>query len=84
MKELLDLAEACVDPDDDRGALLEEVVAKAAAAVHLDEQPAEIAQRVLARLQQSPALAAQHSGMCSARGDPGGSVGAAAEHSARV
>ena len=63
----------------------EQVVAEPAAAVHLDEQPAEVAQRVLARLEQRPALAAQHTGVRPARGDPGSSVGAAAEAtSARV
>lgn len=84
MQKLLDLAEPGIDADDDRRPLLQEVVAEPAAAVHLDEQPAEIAQGVLARLQQGPALAPQHAGMCPARGDPGSSVDAAAEHSARV
>ena len=36
------------------GALGEQVVAEAAAPVHLDEQPAELAQRVLARLAAAP------------------------------
>ena len=73
-------------PTIDRRALLQQVVAEAAAAVHLDEQAAEVAQRVLARLEQRAALAAQHAGVCPARGDTGSSVGAAAEqrHSARV
>ena len=82
MQELLDLAEARVDADDDRGPLLQEVVAKPAAPVHLDEQAAEIAQRVLARFQQRPALAPEHAGVGTARRDTGSSLGAAAEHPA--
>jgi len=84
VQELLDLAEPGVDAHDDGGPLLQEVVAKTAAAVHLDDQAAEIPECVVARLQERPPLAAQHSGVGPARGDTGGSVGAAAEHSARV
>ena len=52
---------------------------KLAAAVHLDEQAAELAQRVVARLAQRAALAAQQPGVRAARGDAFRRVGAPAE-----
>jgi hypothetical protein len=67
-----DLGEACVDADDRRRTLGQQVVAKAAAAVHLDEQAAQLTERRLARLQQRAALAAEQSGVCAVRGDPRG------------
>ena len=66
---VVDLGEARVDADDRRGALGEQVVAEAAAPVHLDEQAAEVAQRVLAGLQQRAPLAAEQAGVRAARGD---------------
>ena len=68
-EQVVDLGEARVDADDRRGALGEQVVAEAAAPVHLDEQAAELAQRVLARLQQRAPLTAEQPGVRATRGD---------------
>ena len=74
VEELVDLGEAGVDPDHRRRPLGEQVVAEAAAAVHLDQQSAEVAQRILAGLQQRAAFPAQHPGRGPARGDSFGVV----------
>ena len=57
----------------------EQIVAEPAAPVHLDQQAAEVVQRLLARLQQRAALTAQHAGLGAARSDPFGVVSPAGE-----
>jgi hypothetical protein len=69
VQELLDLREACVDPDDLRSALGEQVVAKPSAPVHLDEEAADLAEGGLAGLQERTALAPKQSGVGAPRGD---------------
>jgi hypothetical protein len=59
VEQVVDLGEARVDPDDAGGALGEQIVAKAASAVHLDEQAAQLAQRVVTCLAERPALTAK-------------------------
>jgi hypothetical protein len=44
VEQLVDLGEPRVDPDHVRTPLRKEIVAEAAAAVHLDEQAAEVAE----------------------------------------
>ena len=69
-----------------RCALGEQVVAEAAAPVHLDEQAAEVAQRVVACLAERAALAAEHPGVGAARGDAfrrGGTPAKARRHAAQ-
>ena len=66
MRELIS-GEASVDAHDSGGALGQEVVAKAAAAVHLDEQAAQLAERVGARLQERAALAPEQPGVRATR-----------------
>lgn len=69
VQERLDLGEARVDPDDRRRPLSEQVVPEPASSVHLDEQAAEVAQRVLARLQEGAALAPQQARVGAPRSD---------------
>ena len=59
VEQLVDLGEPRVDADELRAALVQEVFAKAAAAVDLDQQPAEVAELLLADLQKRAALAAE-------------------------
>jgi hypothetical protein len=63
VQELFDLREPRIDSYNRGSTLGEQVVAEAAAAVHLDEEAAEIGERVLARLQERPTLAAKHAGL---------------------
>ncbi len=70
MQQVLDLGEARVDPDDDRRPFGEQVVAEAAAAIHLDEQPADVAKGVVARFQERATFAPEHSRVWAARSDP--------------
>jgi hypothetical protein len=69
MEERLDVGDPGVDPDDLRGSLGEQVVAEPATAVHLDKEAAEVAQHVLARLEQSPALAPKQACVGAPRSD---------------
>jgi hypothetical protein len=69
VQERLDLGEAAIDPDDGRRALGQQVIAEAAPAIHLDEQAAELGQRLLARLEERAPLAPEDSGVRSARAD---------------
>lgn len=55
----LDVCDAGLDPDELGAALLEQVAAPGAEAVHLDRQPAEVADPGLARGDKRGALAAQ-------------------------
>ena len=87
VEQLCDLGEACIDSDNCCSALGEQIVAKAAAAVHLDEQAAEIVQGVVARLQEGTTLAAQHARLGAARSDSFRVTGAPAKercHRGRV
>jgi hypothetical protein len=56
----LEVGDAGVDPDDLCRSLGEQVIPEAPAPVHLDEQPAEVAQHVFARLEEGAALTAKH------------------------
>jgi hypothetical protein len=69
VEERLDLGDPGVDPDDLGGPLRKQVVAEAAAAVHLDEEAAEIAQHILARPQEGSALAPEQACMGPPRSD---------------
>jgi len=60
VQEVLDLGETRIDPDDPCAPLGEQVLPEAAAAVHLDEQAAELAERLGTGLLQQAPLAAQH------------------------
>jgi hypothetical protein len=57
VQERLDFGDASVDPDDLRRSFRKQVVPETATPVHLDEQAAQVAQRILARLQEGAALA---------------------------
>jgi len=57
-QELVDLRESCVDADDRSRPLSEQIVAKAAAPVHLDEQAAEVTQLIVPDAGERAALAA--------------------------
>jgi hypothetical protein len=69
LKELLDLGDPRVDADDRSRPLGEQVVSEAAAAIHLDEQPAEVAEHVLTRPKQGAALTSEHASMGAPRSD---------------
>ena len=87
MEELVDLGQPCVDPDDRRRTLGEQVVAEAAAAIHLDQQATEVRDDVCARLDERAPLAAQDAGVRAARCDTCRRIacgGGRAEPSARV
>jgi len=72
VEEVLDLGDAGVDPDDRRCPFREQVVAEASAPVHLDEEAAEVAQRIFTRLQEGTALAAEQAGVGAPRSDARG------------
>jgi len=78
-RSALDFGDARIDPDDLRRPLREQVVAEPAAPVHLDEQSAEITQRVLARLQEGAALTPEQACVGAARGDALGVAWASAK-----
>jgi hypothetical protein len=69
MEERLDLGDARVDADHLGRTLGQQVVTEAAAAVHLDEEAAQVAQQVLARLQQGAALTPKEAGVRAPRSD---------------
>ena len=69
VQQVVDLREPRVDPDGVGAGLLEQVLAERAAAVHLDDEPAEVAQLRLARAQQHLLLAAEHAGVRAPRSD---------------
>jgi hypothetical protein len=87
VQELFDLREPRIDSHNRGGTLGEQVVAEAASPVHLDEEAAEVAERILARLHERPALAAEHAGLRAAWRDAFGVVCAPAKkrgHPGRV
>ena len=87
VQELFDLREPRIDPHNRGGTLCEQVVAEAASPVHLDEEAAEVGERVLARPQERAALAAEHAGLRAAGRDAFGVACAPAEkrgHPGRV
>ena len=59
MQERVDLCEPCVDADDRRRALGQQVVAEPTAAIHLEEQPTELTQGFRTRLEECAPLPAQ-------------------------
>jgi hypothetical protein len=61
-EERLELLEPAVDLDELSTAFGDEIVAKAVATVHLEDQAAKIPDALLAQLQQRSALAAQDTG----------------------
>ncbi len=69
MKELFELGDPRVDPDDLRRSLGEQVVAEPAPPVHLDEQTAEIAEHVLASGQERAPLATEDARVGASRSD---------------
>jgi hypothetical protein len=77
LQELVDLGQPGVDPDDGGGALGEEVVAEASTAVHLDQQPTEVAQLALTGADECAPLPSQEAGVGATGGDPIGAVGVA-------
>ena len=70
MQKLVDLGQPRVDADELGAALGEQVLAEAAAPVELDQQPAEVAQLLLADVQERALLSPQQAGVGPARGDP--------------
>jgi hypothetical protein len=79
VQERLDLREARVDADDRRRTFRQQVIAKGAAAIHLDEQAAELAERRLARLEERTPLAPEQPGVRAMWGDSRGIGRAPAE-----
>jgi hypothetical protein len=74
IEQRFDLGDASVDSDDLRRPLRQQVVAEPAAPVHLDEQAAQVAQRILACLQEGAALAPEQACMGAPRSDTVGAV----------
>jgi hypothetical protein len=72
MEKVGDLFEPFIDPDDRGAALIEQIFPQPALPVHLDEEPAELAERDTARPFERASLATQETG-----------VGAAWSHSCR-
>jgi hypothetical protein len=79
VEEILDLGQPRVDSDDYRGPLGEQVVAEAAAAVHLEQEAAEVAQLVVPRPGQGSTLATQDTSVRAARSDTRCLLGAPSE-----
>jgi hypothetical protein len=69
VEQLVDLGEPGVDAHHLRAPLVHEVVPPLAPAVHLDHEPPEVVEALVAGLQQGPALAAEDTRMRTARGD---------------
>jgi hypothetical protein len=61
VEELVDLRQAGIDPHELGAGLGEEVFAEAATAVELDEEPTEVAELLVADMQERPMLSAEHS-----------------------
>ncbi len=70
MEEVFDLGESRVDAHDRGAPLREQVLAEPAAPIHLDEQPAQLDERLVAGLAEHPALAAKRSGLRAPQCDP--------------
>jgi hypothetical protein len=79
MEELFDLGQARIDSDHCGSTFGEQVVAEAASAVHLDQQAPEVAERVLACLQECSPFAAEDARLRPARGDASSLVRTPAE-----
>jgi hypothetical protein len=73
VKEVVDLRQSGIDSHELGAALGEQVFAEAATAVELDEEPAQVAELLVADVEKRTLLPAQHSGVWPARSD---SVGA--------
>jgi hypothetical protein len=69
VQELVDLGETSVDAHDGRCAFRKQILAKAAAPVHLDQQAADVLEGVVARLQERAPLAAKQARVRVARSD---------------
>jgi hypothetical protein len=67
VQQSLDLGQTAVDADDRRRPFREQVVAEAAAAIHLDEEPAQVGDGVGARLEQCAPFPAKKARVGSAR-----------------
>ena len=69
VEQVVDLREAGVDPDRLGARLGEQVLAERAAAVHLHDEPSEVAKARLARAKQRLLLASKETGVGSPRRD---------------
>ena len=69
MEERFDLGDARVDPDHLGRALGQQVVTEPAAAIHLDQETAQVAQQILTRLQERATLTPEQASVRAPRSD---------------